>query len=269
MTRTVGQLEHKELLEFEMLERAADLSQLSFSSDAPPIHTLPATVRGAGASKERQCDKDHSDNGLLDRKIFVLSPRSVSPSSEDVHDDDDDTDVDMDETLKYSNSLAKGMEFNDDEAWQSFNHGSPHNSYHHHNHCRTESSASDTATLSSTSSPPRQQPQSTSSPPRQGLQWTLSPPRQQPQSTSSPPRQGPQWTSPVKREVLREPKSVVIQGTLSECETHSSRGVAAVTKEKVFFEDTTRSTASRDGQKLPANGGSNKALPSNSGTSVS
>jgi hypothetical protein len=126
------QVESDELHEFEMLEEAANMSfssQLSLFNDPPrclPTHQPVTNLASVGATKA----------SAMPSKVVEEQRLTV------YHSESDDTDEhnssgDLDETLKFSPSLAKGVEFNDEEAWESFNHGSPQSRH------RTESSGSD------------------------------------------------------------------------------------------------------------------------------
>lgn len=147
------QLEKKELHEFELLEEAANMSyssQLSLFNDYPKHSTT-----------SRQPDQKHTgyisiqDSSDSDgqRNVLVKTSATISPTKQSrphhiqafVGDESETAStVDLDDTLKFSPSLAKGVEFNDGEAWESFSHGSPQSRH------RTESSGSD-VTLSHSS----------------------------------------------------------------------------------------------------------------------
>lgn len=128
------QVENEELREFEMLEEAANMSfssQLSLFND-PPKH---APLRQPITNLVRTGNT--SSTGGVER---LVSRSNVRYHLEPVNDKDEsehDTSGDLDETLKCSPSLARGVEFNDEEAWESFNHGSPQSRH------RNESSGSD------------------------------------------------------------------------------------------------------------------------------
>ena len=139
------QVESEELREFEMLEEAANMSfssQLSLFND-PPKHPSRRTVarkdhtnsRAKGASS---VIPSRITENLVPQSAMKLSPVLTTYHPEPVSDDEQDKSEDLDETLKFSPSLAKGMEFNDEEAWESFSHDSPQSRH------RTESSGSDT-----------------------------------------------------------------------------------------------------------------------------
>lgn len=139
--------------EFEMLEEAANMSfssQLSLFNDLPK-YTLSAPRQPVADWTSRMCTRPegrnkpgcHSSSSSDDqtKPNVAHSPgQSKSTHLQAVTDDEDTTTdhEDLDETLKFSPSLAKGVEFNDEEAWESFSHGSPRY------HLRTGSSGSDT-----------------------------------------------------------------------------------------------------------------------------
>lgn len=120
-------------------------SQLSLFDDFPKPSTSQQpdqklTGGGVSASIQDPSDWDRPANSS------TATPPSkqnrsyhfqaiVASENENVSTDD------LDETLKFSPSLAKGVEFNDEEAWESFSHGSPRSQH------RTESSGSDVTLL--------------------------------------------------------------------------------------------------------------------------
>ncbi len=95
-------------------------------------------------SRQPVAEPDNSHHTSTPYNTDAVSSQNYCPanlSSSDANDDEDDDDdpggTNLDDTLKYSPSLAKGVEFNDEEAWESFSH-SPQS------RCRAESSGSDT-----------------------------------------------------------------------------------------------------------------------------
>ena len=172
-----------------MLEEAANMSvasQLSiFNSDLPskPASSslptvMPALAQVKYSSPGRSSSCNSQQETLLPKSV-ESQKSELAPHLEAAEDDSDDYDevddsdsVDLNETLKFSPSLARGVEFNDREAWDSFNHGSPHS------RCRSESSGSD-----------RTIPHA--SPSSQGGARRM---------RASPPKAI--WKSPVKKEVL-------------------------------------------------------------------
>ncbi len=202
------QVESDELLEFEMLEEAANMSFSSLLNDSskhdPSKHALsrpqPSAYNWSSTNPSRG-----NENSALKSDVANFREQRVSYHFEPI--DEHDTSADLDETLKFSPSLAKGVEFSDEEAWESFSHGSPQS------HHRTESSGSDI---------------------------TLPHP--------SPPGRKGAWRSPVKREVLASnvgfvaPRQTAMDGrynSRTQCELPDTlRGganrIAAVEKCKVL-----------------------------------
>ena len=139
-------MERDELLEFEMLEKVADSSfssQLSLFNKSTPCQLDSNLDSNVDSRHVHVSDKDqHADDDQSEGSSFnpTECPKQTSPvNPSDASDDDiDNEEADLDETLKFSPSLAKGVEFNDEEAWESFTHDSPHS------RSRTESSGSDT-----------------------------------------------------------------------------------------------------------------------------
>lgn len=134
-------MENEELYEFEMLEEAANMS---FSSQLSLFNDLPKCLPSHQPVDNHVVSSEGAEN--LVSQLSALSPERSSrltgayyhPDPVNSNDDDEhDQSVDLDETLKCSPSLAKGVEFNDEEAWESFSHGSPQSRH------RTESSGSD------------------------------------------------------------------------------------------------------------------------------
>lgn len=151
------QLEEDELKEFELLEMAAEESSfssqcslvegimnrsnpLTSNSEIPqPVEkvsrNLPARdgllVAGAHKSVEQmgsselrnytQCEE--LSPAIPNSQAWNESTPHNSPQYPAAEDDHDSTDDGLDETLKPS--LAAGVVFSDEEAWESFTHGSP------------------------------------------------------------------------------------------------------------------------------------------------
>lgn len=139
------QVESEELREFEMLEEAANMSfssQLSLFNDLPKHPPSQPITRNDHKSSRAEVagsilpSKRTSD--LVSQSTVKLCPELTTYHPEPVGNDERDTSGDLDETLKFSPSLAKGVEFNDEEVWESFSHSSPQSRH------RTESSGSDT-----------------------------------------------------------------------------------------------------------------------------
>lgn len=134
-------MENEELREFEMLEEAANMS---FSSELSLFNDLPKHL-----PFRQPVTKSTGTSGMLppERSETVVSKPTVIPDQGGLttyhpelvkeNENEHNASVDLDETLKFSPSLAKGVEFNDEEAWESFSHGSPQSRH------RTESSGSD------------------------------------------------------------------------------------------------------------------------------
>ena len=142
-------MEKEELCEFEMLEKVADIStasQLSLLCD-PTIRSASCQPASDLTSAcHTPSDLDIESHSTDSDSHSVNSQPMVNPNIIQTENDsnEDGEDVDLDETLKFTPSLAKGVEFNDKESWESFSHGSPVSRR------RTESSGSDT-TLSNSS----------------------------------------------------------------------------------------------------------------------
>lgn len=130
--------------EFELLEEAANMSyssQLSLFNDFPKHSTSRQPDQVLARDKSVHPSDSDSQRNVPVNSSTTLSRTNQSRSHQfqavvDGEDEDAST-VDLDETLKFSPSLAKGVEFNDREAWESFSHGSPQSRH------RTESSSSD------------------------------------------------------------------------------------------------------------------------------
>lgn len=115
-------------------------SELSLFNDLPkhlPFHqpvakTGDTSIESPPKGTENVLSKQPPDRSRL--TAYCSEPVNQ-------YEEEHSTSVDLDETLKFSPSfspsLAKGMEFNDEEAWESFSHGSPQSRR------RTESSGSD------------------------------------------------------------------------------------------------------------------------------
>ena len=164
----ISQLENEELREFEMLEEAANMSfssQLSLFNDLPKHDLTKHTPFRALIANTRH-DKNEAKNLTKAHHTFI--PESCVEKSPVPEKDG----IDLDETLKFSPSLAKGVEFNDEEAWESFNHGSPQSRH------RAESSGSDLT--------------------------VQSPSNQGDACKSSLSQFGGAWKSPVRKEFLEE-----------------------------------------------------------------
>ena len=150
------QMECEELQEFEMLERAADnsfCSQFSLSlANVQP--SLPFCVRQLQQSEPGQQQQQHlhstrtsdlqsvtsqdvrsscNQEDLLDRcsgehveEELPVLPGELQSHCHFTEEDssEEGSNVDLNETLKESPSLAKGVEFDDNEAWESFSQGS-------------------------------------------------------------------------------------------------------------------------------------------------
>ena len=126
-----------------MLEEAANLSyasQLSLFNETSASQLTRTTQKNSSALTNKPAGfapaTPTQQNGLLHGTQASACDEKEDSSTED-----------LDDTLKFSPSLAKGVEFNDEEVWESFSHGSPQS---HHG---TESSNSD---LMFTHSPPAQ-----------------------------------------------------------------------------------------------------------------
>lgn len=198
-----SQLENEELLEFEMLEEAANMSfssQLSLFNDLPK-HDLSKHTPFRALIVNTRHDRDEAKNSSKDHHKSAFIPESPVEKSP-VPEKDGDASIDLDETLKFSPSLAKGVKFNDEEAWESFNHGSPQSRH------RTGSSGS------------------VQYPSNQGGVWKS--PLSQSRGV---------WKSPVKKEFLGE-NITPLHTTLQDNELHgkvTSEGnrIAAVEKSRV------------------------------------
>ncbi len=178
-----------------MLEEAANMSissQLSlFNSDLPSkpaSHLQPVTVPALAQFKQSRNEEApwKAGQGTLLPQILQSQKACENGLTHHMEEESDveyeevdsgsDGSEDLNETLKFSPSLARGVEFNDGEVWESFNHGSPRS------RCRTESSGSD-RTLPHAS--PASQKASWKSP----LRFHTSPSKAV-------------WKSPVRKEVL-------------------------------------------------------------------
>lgn len=161
-------MERAELQEFELLEEAANMS---YSSQLSLFNEPPPKQQHADLSGQLPRPGDTSRPSATDDLMPVSDPCPEQERREELQAalrDKVDAE-DLDETLKFSPSLARGVEFNDEEAWESFSHGSPAQSTSSRR--RTESGESSDTTLSHhPPSPPS---------PCEGV-----------------------WKSPVKREVL-------------------------------------------------------------------
>lgn len=179
-------------------------SQLSLFNDLPKHDLSRHTPFRAFVANTRH-DKDEARNSSKDhhhKSTFIPESRNEESPVPEM---DGNASIDLDETLKFSPSLAKGVEFNDEEAWESFNHGSPHSRH------RAGSSGSD-LTVQSPSS--------------QGSVW------------KSPLRQsGGAWKLPVKKELLEGNIAPLQQDTINvlhgRVTSEGGSHIAAVEKSRV------------------------------------
>ena len=156
-------MEHEELLEFEMMEKAAEnsfFSQFSLSQSSV-LSTLPSRVQQQQQEQQwRQPDQQLKQLNQLwksqqeqqhkqpeqrfkqpdqqpkqqlkqprqqwkQSKQLQLQQREPGQQKQQENGSTAESDTDLDDTLKGSPSLAKGVEFDDNEAWESISQEPP------------------------------------------------------------------------------------------------------------------------------------------------
>lgn len=95
--------------------------------------------------------KPDGTSEIKPKKMIISERTRLRQCSTEEDRSDDETD--LDETLKGSPSLARGVEFDDNEAWESFSHGSPRPNYSTSRSDSQNSSPSSSASMTVWKSP--------------------------------------------------------------------------------------------------------------------